>query len=78
MTICPATGLNCEELECQLDGCRLAPAEAEEELTMPPEYVPTGSALDDGPVCVRCGCSAFNACPGGCVWATPDLCSRCV
>lgn len=28
--------------------------------------------------CRVCGCSEFNACPGGCIWATPDLCSRCV
>ncbi|HEX7128289.1 MAG TPA: hypothetical protein VF406_21260 [Thermodesulfobacteriota bacterium] len=30
------------------------------------------------PACRRCGCTSANACPGGCVWATPDLCSRCV
>ncbi len=28
--------------------------------------------------CVCCGCSETQACPGGCVWATPTLCSRCV
>lgn len=33
---------------------------------------------DNGPHCQICGCSEFNACPGGCVWATPTLCSRCV
>jgi hypothetical protein len=33
---------------------------------------------DDGPRCRVCGCSDDNACEGGCVWATPDLCSRCV
>ena len=27
--------------------------------------------------CVGCGCSESRACPGGCVWATPNLCSRC-
>lgn len=33
---------------------------------------------EDGPArCRVCGCSEFNACPGGCTWATPDLCSRC-
>jgi len=27
--------------------------------------------------CVVCGCSESRACPGGCVWAAPNLCSRC-
>jgi hypothetical protein len=31
-----------------------------------------------GPTCVGCGCTEGNACEGGCVWATPTLCSRCV
>lgn len=33
--------------------------------------------LDDGPRCRVCGCGELSACPGGCVWAEPDLCSRC-
>ncbi len=34
---------------------------------------------DEAPmVCLGCGCSEDNPCEGGCVWATPDLCSRCV
>ena len=42
------------------------------------DYVPTGSALEGvGPRCRRCGCSEFNACPGGCWWVERDLCSRC-
>lgn len=30
-------------------------------------------------VCTGCGCTEFNACPGGCSWssATEDLCTRC-
>ena len=28
--------------------------------------------------CSGCGCSDSRACPGGCVWATETLCSRCV
>jgi hypothetical protein len=27
--------------------------------------------------CTVCGCSESRACPGGCVWATERLCSRC-
>ncbi len=27
--------------------------------------------------CRDCGCSESRACDGGCVWATPNLCSRC-
>jgi hypothetical protein len=29
-------------------------------------------------VCAGCGCSESRSCPGGCVWATDRLCSRCV
>ncbi len=36
------------------------------------------TALDEGPRCQACGCTQLNACPSGCVWATPTLCSRCV
>src|ERR1700722_10362281 len=28
--------------------------------------------------CISCGCSDSRACAGGCVWAGPNLCSRCV
>lgn len=31
-----------------------------------------------GPHCAVCGCCDHNPCPGGCIWATPTLCSRCV
>jgi hypothetical protein len=27
--------------------------------------------------CVVCGCSESRPCVGGCVWATPNLCSQC-
>jgi hypothetical protein len=27
--------------------------------------------------CRVCGCTDKNACPGGCYWVEPDLCSRC-
>ncbi|MEN6537813.1 MAG: hypothetical protein ABFD89_29445 [Bryobacteraceae bacterium] len=28
-------------------------------------------------VCRVCGCSDTRACPGGCYWAAPGLCSKC-
>lgn len=34
--------------------------------------------VDDGPRCLGCGCSRSRACPGGCVWANANYCSRCV
>lgn len=41
----------------------------------------TVSGLDPAPMHVRscaiCGCTDERACPGGCGWATDDLCSRC-
>lgn len=30
-----------------------------------------------GPRCRVCGCTEDRACPGGCFWIEPDLCSRC-
>lgn len=27
--------------------------------------------------CMFCGCTADHACPGGCSWAAPNVCSRC-
>lgn len=29
-------------------------------------------------VCRGCGCRDSQGCPGGCLWAAPNLCSRCV
>ncbi|WP_206458683.1 hypothetical protein [Anaerovorax sp. IOR16] len=28
--------------------------------------------------CRICGCTWYNACPGGCYWVEEDLCSACV
>lgn len=28
-------------------------------------------------ICRRCGCTAWEACPGGCEWVEADLCSAC-
>lgn len=33
---------------------------------------------EDTRVCRICGCTQYNACPGGCYWVTDDLCSQCV
>ena len=33
--------------------------------------------VDAEPVCRVCGCTQHNACPGGCYWVEPDLCSAC-
>ncbi|MGY2051916.1 hypothetical protein [Methylobacterium sp. JK268] len=30
-----------------------------------------------GGVCRTCGCTQDDACPGGCGWAGPDLCTAC-
>ena len=30
-----------------------------------------------GGVCRGCGCTDDRACPGGCWWVEPDLCSSC-
>lgn len=28
-------------------------------------------------ICILCGCTDDYACPGGCWWVAPNLCSRC-
>lgn len=47
-------------------------------ITCKPEPLPAhnGNAM---PVqkCRVCGCTDFNACPGGCWWVEADLCSAC-
>lgn len=35
------------------------------------------SRIDD-PRCRLCGCTDYEACPGGCSWVEDDLCSACV
>jgi len=30
-----------------------------------------------GMKCIFCGCTEDHACPGGCSWIAPNLCSRC-
>lgn len=39
-----------------------------------------GGHRDDphaNPACRVCGCTDERACPGGCWWVEPDLCSDC-
>jgi hypothetical protein len=59
---------------------------ATERLEIAAAQAPTMRRSDDGTVkvvytphgvCRGCGCSDERACPGGCVWAEPNLCSRC-
>jgi hypothetical protein len=33
--------------------------------------------LETGMKCMFCGCTDDNACPGGCSWVEPNVCSRC-
>lgn len=47
------------------------------------DLAPEAMAIDGALVgpetfCRGCGCSELRACPGGCIWATHDLCSACV
>lgn len=39
------------------------------------EYI--AERVSGEPVCRVCGCTQYNACPGGCFWVEDDLCSRC-
>lgn len=41
---------------------------------------PDGAPLPAGErICLACGCTERDACPGGCAWADPvvDICTRC-
>lgn len=31
-----------------------------------------------GGACRECGCTDNRACPGGCSWVAPDLCTQCL
>ena len=45
------------------------------------DQVRSYEAIEDEVVqrrCRLCGCTDRQACPGGCCWVEPDLCSRCV
>jgi hypothetical protein len=42
-----------------------------------PTIFASGKFLMTDAVCRVCGCSTDRGCPGGCVWAEPNLCSRC-
>ncbi len=33
---------------------------------------------DEDMFCIYCGCTEHNACPGGCAWVVPYVCSGCV
>jgi hypothetical protein len=37
------------------------------------------SSLDDELECIKCGCTTYCACEGGCHWISlnPPICSRC-
>lgn len=47
------------------------------------ELLALGPLWDEGPACEFCGCSEFDACPGGCYWSAYFLergraiCSNC-
>jgi hypothetical protein len=42
------------------------------------DFEPEPACGCDGPHCLNCGCCEHDPCEGGCVWATGNLCSRCV
>lgn len=43
------------------------------------DFLEDGEDEDDEELaCVGCGCTDAHPCEGGCIWATPTLCSRCV
>lgn len=64
--------------ECFMDAF-FARVDAGEEIMIPVD----GAGEVDQPdliefgKCRVCGCTDFNACPGGCFWVAPDLCSVC-
>lgn len=77
-------------MECRLEGrlfeCTVNAA-AEEYFSEAEDTPPFGwrfvVALEDGglvlvePVCKICGCTQSRACPKGCSWCAPSVCSEC-
>lgn len=51
----------------------------EEELSRAVFARPSASQFgaSDGWRCKECGCTNDRACPGGCSWVEPNLCSAC-
>lgn len=41
------------------------------------QFFRTGTAEDLEQVCMFCGCTDEDPCPGGCSWAAPNVCSHC-
>jgi hypothetical protein len=68
-----AYGLTDTEIAVVADAIRALVGEAQQAARSQVEGVVTGERR-----CLNCGCSESHACPGGCVWATESLCSRCV
>lgn len=50
----------------------LSPEPFDHDLSRHPELTPVSERA-----CRECGCTEASACPGGCYWVEPDLCSRC-
>jgi hypothetical protein len=83
--ICQECGAacGCPEPEACLHTCQPLPGEIpwdelESDEAMEAELgLDAEDILDEHPSCRVCGCDDLHACPGGCIWAEPDLCSRC-
>ncbi|MDD3230486.1 MAG: hypothetical protein PHE09_14900 [Oscillospiraceae bacterium] len=41
------------------------------------QWVATIVIYEEEQKCRVCGCTWDHACPGGCYWVEPDLCSKC-
>ncbi len=78
-------------MECRLEGmlldCPVSAAAVEyfaDAEAMPAFGWRFVARVDDGElvlgdaVCKQCGCTDSRACPGGCSWAAPSICSTCV
>jgi len=68
-----AYGLSEAEIAIVADAIFVLVTEAQQAARRQVEAVVTGERR-----CAICGCSDGHACAGGCVWATENLCSRCV
>jgi hypothetical protein len=87
MHTCPECGMSCC---CQgdLDDCVMDTEETYDECIHLCEPDPDEDerdfddlgmpGFDEEPSCRVCGCTQSQACAGGCIWAEPNLCSRCV
>ncbi len=65
---------NSEALEAAEEVTEETPATVPDEIS---DALEVAEEVPEEAVCRVCGCTDNHACPDGCYWVEPDLCSQC-